>query len=131
MGDIASVNGVCLCVPKRFAVNKSGYQHRVELHEREAVFLQEQLQILPIVTGSLKPYLFVSRQTVEPLLQQGKTLAVIPKRPRGLDGVADLINDGSVVLELGYVDSFKIHGFLLFLFALLFPQPACPCTHVN
>ena len=131
MGDITSVNGVCLCIPERFAANESGYQQRVELHEREAVCFQEQLQILPIVTGSLKPYLFVSRQTVEPLLQQGKALAVISERPRGLDGVTNLVYNGAVVLELGNVDSYKVHGFLLFLSALLFPHLTCPCTHAN
>ena len=81
-------------------MNESGYQQRAELHKREAVCFQEQLQILPIVTGSLKPYLFLSWQTVEPLLQQGKTLAVIPERSRGLDDVADFVYDGAVVLEL-------------------------------
>ena len=84
-----------------------------------------------IVTGSLKPYLFLSRQTVEPLLQQGKALAVIPERPRGLDGVTNLVYDGAVVFELGNVDSYKVHGFLLFLYALLFPHLTCPCTHAN
>ena len=71
--------GACLCMPERFAMNESGYQQRAELHKREAVCFQEQLQILPIVTGSLKPYLFLSWQTVEPLLQPGKALAVIPE----------------------------------------------------
>ena len=36
--------GACLCIPERFAMNESGYQQRAELHKREAVCFQEQLQ---------------------------------------------------------------------------------------
>ena len=88
-----------VAVIKGYAVNKSVDQKRIKLHEREVVVFEEQLQILPIMTGSFKPYLLFAIEGIKQLLEQRKPLAVILERPRGCDDIAKLINNGAVVLE--------------------------------
>ena len=59
------VNGICFRIPEGFAANKSGDQERIELHEGEAVGFEEQLQVLPIVTGGFNPYLLFSFNIIQ------------------------------------------------------------------
>ena len=99
MGDHESIYGIRLCFSERFAANESIDQKRIKLHEREVIVFEEQLQILPIMTGSFKPYLLFSIEGIKQLLEQRKPLAVILERPRGCDDIAKLINNGAVVLE--------------------------------
>ena len=129
--DIVRVDRVGLCFPQRFTADKPGNEKWVELHEGEAVGLQEQLQILPVVACGLKSDLYVILQTAQPFPKQGKALAVVAERSRGQDGVPAPIDDNAVVLEFENVNACKIHGVFLSIFALLFPQLACPCTHAN
>ena len=42
--------------------------------------------------------------------EERKALAVIGKRPRGCDCVADVINNRTVVFVLGDVDADVVHG---------------------
>ena len=56
--DIVRVDRVGLCVPQRFTADKPGNEKWVELREGEAVGLQEQLQILPVVAGVASSPLF-------------------------------------------------------------------------
>ena len=99
MGDHESIDGIRLCFSERFAANKSVDQKRIELHEREAVVFEEQLQVLPIMTGSFKSYLLFAIEGIKQLPKQRKSLAVILERPRGRGDIAKFIDDGAVVLE--------------------------------
>jgi hypothetical protein len=95
-------------------VNESENQERVELHKRETVGFKEQFQILPIVTGGLKPYPLFVLKAVQEVSERGKALVIVCKRPRERDETASLVKDGAVVLEFGNVNAYKVHGFTPF-----------------